>query len=433
MEYVRTTTLGDATVPSPLRRSTVVGDGVAKYVTDDCFVRYSVELGGDSSNEPDLAFEKAGPRQRLFFNPAATRAAIVTCGGLCPGLNNVIRSAFLELHKNHGVNEVFGIRYGYQGLSPTAIEPPLRLTMDIVDDIHEEGGTILGSSRGSPTVEAMVDFLVAQRINILFCVGGDGTQRGAHAIFEESQRRGLKIAIVGIPKTIDNDVEYCTRTFGYTTAVAEAERVLACAHVEAKGAINGIGLVKVMGRDAGFIAAGATLASQESNFTLIPEVPFALDGDQGFLKALHRRILARHHALIVVAEGAGQDLFAKRSQQRDASGNVLNEDIGLLLKQEIIAYFEKNGPKVALKYIDPSYIVRSVPANCEDDVLCDQYARHAVHAAMAGKTDIIVGHVSGMFVYVPITMAIAKKRHLRVEGEFWNSVLAATGQPQRFF
>jgi len=379
-----------------------------------------------------VLFEKAGARQQIFFHPAQAKAAIVTCGGLCPGLNNVIRSAFLELHKNYGVQQVLGIRHGYQGLNPQAGQPPLRLSMELVEDIHKEGGTILGTSRGAQDPAVTVDFLQAQGINLLFCVGGDGTQRGAHAVYEEVHRRGLAIAVVGIPKTIDNDIDYVSRTFGFTTAVEVAQKVIDCAHTEAKAAPYGIGLIKVMGRDAGGNAAVATLASQEVNFTLIPEVPFALGGERGFLAALRRRMLDRRHAVIVVAEGAGQDLFPAAQAQRDASGNVKHQDIGLFLKQEITDYFAAHGPKVDLKYIDPSYIIRSVPANSEDDILCDQYARRAVHAAMAGKTDLLVGHVSGSFVHVPIPMAVGRKRQVRVEGELWNCVLAATGQPGRF-
>ncbi|HBO45201.1 MAG TPA: ATP-dependent 6-phosphofructokinase, partial [Planctomycetaceae bacterium] len=325
-----------------------------------------------------------------------------------------------------------GIRYGYCGLTTDAIEPPLRLTPDIVDTIQEEGGTILGSSRGQQDVGTMVDFLVARQIDILLCVGGDGTQRGAHEIHQEIARRGLKIAVVGIPKTIDNDILFSERSFGFITAIDQADDVLRGAHMEARGAYNGIGLVKVMGRDAGFIAAGATLSSQEVNFTLIPEVHFALDGPGGFLAALKERLDRRHHALIVVAEGAGQNLFDKATALRDASGNLLHHDIGLLLKQRILDYFARLNMPVALKYIDPSYIIRSVQANCEDAILCDQLARRAVHAGMAGKTDLLVTSWHRKFIHVPIPMAIERRQCIDPEGDFWSLVLGATGQPARF-
>jgi 6-phosphofructokinase 1 len=353
----------------------------------------------------------------------------VTCGGLCPGLNNVIRSICRELN-TYGVNEILGIRYGYQGLNPAAGLPPIPLTPEVVEDIQTEGGTVLGSSRGNQPAPVMADFLLRNRIDMLFCIGGDGTQRGAHALVEEVRRRGHPIAIVGIPKTIDNDIMHVRSTFGFVSAVDRARDVLSCAHAEAHSHPNGIGLVRLMGRDSGFIAAMATLASQEVNFTLIPEVPFKLEGERGFLQALKDRIQKRGHALIAVAEGAGQDLLAG-AVDKDASGNVLHRDIGLFLKDQITAYFKKQGMPINLKYIDPSYIIRSVPANSEDSVLCDQYARSAVHAAMAGKTDLIVGLWYG-FIHIPIAMATAQRKRVSPESLLWSSVISATRQPQTF-
>jgi 6-phosphofructokinase 1 len=432
LPIVPVATLGEPGRPSPLRRTSTPGDGAAKFTPENRYVRHAVEFTGAIDREEDLLFEKAGARERIFFDPGQTRAGIVTCGGLCPGLNNVIRSVFLELHMNYGVQQVLGIRHGYQGLNPEMGGPPIPLTRDLVETIHEEGGTILGSSRGPQDPAVMVDFLQERGIDVLFCVGGDGTLRGAHALAAEIGRRGAKIGIVGIPKTIDNDIQYCDRSFGLLTAIDQAKWVLYCAHIEAKGAPNGIGLVKVMGRDAGFIAAGATLASQNVNFTLVPEIPFALDGEHGFLAALHRRMLGRRHAVIVVAEGAGQDLFQRETVDRDASGNIRYGDIGAFLSRQIRTYFVEHGLKVDVKYIDPSYIIRSVPANCEDAILCDQFGRRAAHAAMAGKTDVLIGHFSGTFTHVPIRMAIGQKRRMAVEGELWGNVLAATGQPKHF-
>ncbi|MCE9614660.1 MAG: ATP-dependent 6-phosphofructokinase [Lentisphaerae bacterium] len=422
--------LGVGRFPSPLRMNSVSGDRIGNFVSDDIRIRYQVEEGG---LEPasDLRFEKAGPRAQLFFDPGRTRAAIVTCGGLCPGLNTVIRSAFLELHHNYGVRNVLGLRYGYQGLIDGLAEPPITLTPDMVDDIHEHGGTMLGSSRGNQPVPAMVDFLVAHQIDILLTVGGDGTQRGAHEIAVEVSRRGLPIAIVGIPKTIDNDIQYVSRTFGFATAIDKAREVLAAAHAEAKGYRNGVALVRLMGRDSGFIAAGATVASQEVNFTLIPEIPLRLNGERGFLACLRQRIISREHAVVVVAEGAGQDLL-QGEVARDASGNVLHKDIGTFLRDRIVADFKEHGIPLSMKYIDPSYIIRAVPANSDDSMLCDAYARQAVHAAMAGKTDLLIGHRGESFMHVPIAMATASRKTVSPESLLWNSVIATTGQPLLF-
>ncbi|MHB1034164.1 MAG: ATP-dependent 6-phosphofructokinase [Pirellulales bacterium] len=416
--------LGPCRHVSPLGLNTVPGDHLGNFVPVNQRVRGDVHVPPAGS---EWLFEKAGLRQRLYFDPANVRAAIVTCGGLCPGLNNVIRSAFLELHMNHGVQEILGVPHGYQGLNPDGDRPLVRLTRELVDGIDKLGGTILGSSRGSPETPAMVDFLQRERIDMLFCVGGDGTQRGAHALFEEIDRRGLKMVIVGIPKTIDNDIGSCDHTFGYATAIAKAREILDNAHVEAKGARNGVGLVKLMGRDSGFIAAGATLASQEVNFTLIPEQRFSLER---FLAALRERIVDRKHAVVAVAEGAGQHLFPAEEVRRDASGNIKHQDIGLFLKQRILDSFAAASIPVEVKYIDPSYIVRSVPANCADSMLCDQLARHAVHAAMAGKTDMLVASLNRAFIHVPIPMAVAERRLVDLESDIWTSVVAATGQPR---
>ncbi len=400
------------------------------FVSESEKVRFSHEVDIDRPAVSELLFEKAGPRENIFFDPAKTRAAIVTCGGLCPGLNNVIRSVFLCLHHAYGVQEVFGIRYGYQGLNPAVGEAPIRLDADMVDRIHQAGGTILGSSRGNQPIPVMVDFLVKNNINMLFAVGGDGTQRGAQQITEEVKRRGLSIAVVGIPKTIDNDIMYVKRSFGYTTAADMAHEVLTCAHTEAKSYPNGIGLVKLMGRDSGFIAAGATIASQDVNFTIIPEIPLILEGEKGFLETLKRRILNRKHAVIAVAEGAGQDLLAGAGG-KDASGNVLHGDIGIFLREKIVAYFKEQKIPVNMKYIDPSYIIRSVHANSEDSFLCDQYARNAVHAAMAGKTGLIIGLWNG-FINLPIPLATGKRQYMNPDGFQWNCVISSTGQPIRW-
>lgn len=379
-----------------------------------------------------LWFERAGPRRKLFFQPAETRAAIVTCGGLCPGLNNVIRSVFLELHHCYGVKEVLGFRGGYGGLDPSQGQEPIALTCEIVDDIHREGGTILGTSRGPVDTDIAVENLVRRDVHMLFTLGGDGTQRGARDLSEAANQRGYPLAVVGIPKTIDNDIPLVSRTFGYLTAVEEATKVLQCAHVECHSVRNGISIVKLMGREAGFIAAGATVASQDVNFTLIPEIPFKLRGERGFLDVLKQRVLKRAHALIVVAEGAGQELLGGANGERDASGNTKLKDIGLFLKQQVESFFKAEKIPATVRYFDPSYLIRSVPADAEDAMLCDLFARNAVHAAMAGKTRLVIGLLHDQFIHVPIELVTSERKRLNTSGSIWHAVLAATGQPAIF-
>lgn len=401
-------------------------------VSDKLRIPLSIVSDPDELGREPESFELAGPRERLYFDPSATRAGIVTCGGLCPGMNNVIRSVFLELYHGYGLRDVIGFRDGYSGLDPAENREPLHLTPAFVDHIHREGGSALGTSRGPVDPATAVKNLMEKKISILFTIGGDGTQKGANALYAEARKHDYPLSVVGVPKTVDNDVRYVSRTFGYLTAVEQAARALQGAHTEARSVQNGIALVKLMGRHAGFIAAGATVASQDVNFCLIPEVPFTLQGRQGLLPALRERILKRSHALIVVAEGAGQDLLGQRREERDASGNVKLGDIGLFLRQEIDRYFKQEGITVVMRYIDPSYLIRSVPADAEDSVMCDLFARNAVHAAMAGKTGLVIGLIHDRFIHVPIGMLAGQQKRLDPRSGLWQAVLAATGQPARF-
>jgi 6-phosphofructokinase 1 len=347
-------------------------------------------------------------------------------------LNDVIRSLFFELHHAYGVKEVLGFRWGYQGLDPKRGAKPLVLTHAMVDGIHQEGGTVLGTSRGPVDIRVAVNNLIRRGVHILFTIGGDGTQRGGRDLFLEAKRQGHDLAVVGIPKTIDNDVPFVTRSFGYLTAVEEAAKVLRRAHTEAQSVENGIALVKLMGRHAGFLTAGATVASQDANFALIPEVPFRLEGKHGFLAALQQRLAKRGHAVVAVAEGAGQDLLENAGSERDASGNIKLKDIGLFLRERIEAWFKARKIPVVMRYFDPSYLVRSSPANGADSILCDLFARHAVHAAMAGKTGLVIGYLHDRFIHVPIELLATQEKRLDPDSPTWSAVLAATRQPHHF-
>ncbi|MBU3914493.1 ATP-dependent 6-phosphofructokinase, partial [bacterium] len=384
---------------------------------------------GMKQSDPPVAFEISQPEKTIYFDPTKVTAAIVTCGGLCPGLNNVIRAIVMGLYHGYGVRSVFGIRYGLQGFIPKYGHPLIPLTPDNVSDIHEQGGTILGSSRGEQSIEKIVDAMERQNMNMLFIIGGDGTLRAAEKIKEEINARNLKIAVAAIPKTIDNDISFISRSFGFETAVESATNAIQCAHTEAMSYPNGIGLVKLMGRYSGFIAATAAASQRDVNFVLIPEVDFDLKGKNGFLEALKNRLEKRSHAVIVVAEGAGQKYFEEGNETKDQSGNVLLKDIGRYLQQEINAYFKKQKIESNLKYIDPSYIIRSVPANTNDGLFSATLGQNAVHAAMAGKTGFVVSMWHGVYCQLPIALAISQRKMLHPSSRLWLSVLESTGQP----
>jgi 6-phosphofructokinase 1 len=418
--------LGEGTIDSPLN--------VSYYTTDHRRVLFNVDLHHYADlKAPDglpLSVEVAGPRAKIVFDPARTKAAIVTCGGLCPGINDVIRAVVMELYYRYGVQNIIGIRYGFQGFIPKYRHEVVELLPDVVKDIHAIGGSILSSSRGRQEIGEIVNALKRMNIDILFCIGGDGTMRAAEYITDEITKRNLSVSVIGIPKTIDNDLNLIQKTFGYDTAISEAVKAIGCAHVEAKGAPMGIGLVKIMGRQSGHIATGAALAMSDVNYVLIPEVPFDLEGKNGFLNVLERRLLLRSHCVILVAEGAGQELMHRedRPVETDASGNLRLQDIGPFLKTRIEDYFKQKGMEVNLKYIDPSYTIRSVPANASDSIYCGALGQYAVHAGMAGKTGMLVGLMKDEYVHLPLKM-VGSGAKVNPEGNVWMRVLESTGQP----
>lgn len=411
-------TLGPCAIESPMQ---------SRYFRDDAdgvLVDATKAACRACGNRNPPVLEQAGPRRRIFFDPGRTRAAIVTCGGLCPGLNDVIRAITMVLWYRYGVTDILGLRYGYQGMVHSFGHTPMRLTPDIVADIHKAGGTMLGSSRGHQDVGEMAEFLERNGVHILFTIGGDGTQRAALLVAEELARRGKPIAVVGIPKTIDNDISFTDRTFGFETAVALSLHPIESAHMEAKGVPYGVGLVKLMGRESGFVAAYAALASSDVNLVLIPEVPFALGQVLAFVEERMRR---KSHAVIVAAEGAGQELVA--TDGTDASGNQRLGDIGPFLKSAIVKHFAGTTLPVSVKYIDPSYMIRSAPASADDSVFCFQLGGNAVHAAMAGRTGMVVSVWNGHYVHVPTRAAVAQRKKVDPAGSLWQNVLDNTGQP----
>ncbi|MGX7678176.1 ATP-dependent 6-phosphofructokinase [Jatrophihabitans sp. DSM 45814] len=375
------------------------------------------------------SFEPGGPREFVYFEPTALRVAIVTCGGLCPGMNNVIRGLVLELCQRYGVADVVGFTNGFRGLA--AAEDPTRLTPKSVAEIHGRGGSILGTSRGDQSSEQMVDTLERHAISVLFVIGGDGTLRGAQKIADEAESRGLDLAVIGVPKTIDNDIPFIDHSFGFQTAFSRAAESIRAAHTEASSTPNGVGLVKLMGRHSGFIACYAALANHDADFVLIPEVHFKLEGNGGLLASLRNRVDVQGHAVVVVAEGAGQHLL-QRDDSRDASGNVRLADIGQLLRDRIAHDFRQVGMELSLRYVDPGYAIRSVPANAYDAVYCARLAQTAVHAALAGRTAMVVGRWHGRFIHLPISLATGSRNEVDPNGDLWMSVLEATGQPERF-
>ena len=427
-------TLGQPNIKSPLKLSTEDGDYIANFVEDDEIVVLNSHLNRkDVKDFKPIFVEMAGPRKNIYFDAGKVKAAIVTCGGLCPGLNNVIRDITYALRMQYGVKNVVGIRNGYMGFSPDFTLPVVDLSIDRVRDIHREGGTIIGSARGyGNRPKDALNCLEQLNVNMLFTIGGDGTQKGALHIYEEAKSRGMKMSVIGIPKTIDNDLSFVRKSFGFETAVEKATEAVESATVEARGAVNGIGIVKLMGRESGFIAAHTAVAANNVDFVLVPEVPFELEGENGFLESLRKKVLQNGYSVVIVAEGAGQkhlESFEEKYLQLDASGNKKLGDIGIFLRDRIVEYFGKKEEECNIKYIDPSYIIRSQPANANDSLYCSQLASNAVHAAMSGRTGILIGLVHNYYVHIPIKMAVSQRSVINPDGITWRAVMESTGQP----
>jgi 6-phosphofructokinase 1 len=423
--------LGHCIIKSPIKYSKKGSAGSLRFV-DDKELIYSMNsiFSGEERDVPEEEsfLEKAGPRENIYFDPQNTKVGIVTCGGLCPGLNDVIRAVVRTLWFQYGVKQISGISYGYKGLLPEYSYPVQDLNPEVVEHIQNMGGSILGTSRGGANIPEIVDTLERLKMNILFTIGGDGTQRGALAISNEIKRRNLSISVIGVPKTIDNDISFVHKSFGFDTAVEKAVEAVKTAHTEAKSVVNGIGLVKVMGRESGFIAAHTTLAISNVNFILVPEVEFALEGENGLLKKLQERLSEKQHAVILVAEGAGQNLL-KDSGMTDESGNKKLADVGLFLKDKISEYFKSQGISASLKYVDPGYMIRASAAAPIDSLYCARLGANAVHAAMSGRTAMLISKWNNAFVHVPIEVAVFKKNVIDPEGSLWRDVIESTQQP----
>ncbi|KAM0042938.1 putative 6-phosphofructokinase [Helianthus debilis subsp. tardiflorus] len=416
------------TYPNPLKHSQAYAIVKNTFVSPEDVLAQQIVVQKGSPR--GVHFRRAGPREKVYFKPEEVRACIVTCGGLCPGINTVIREIVCGLNYMYGVNNILGIEGGYRGFYS---KNTMELNPKVVNDIHKRGGTILQTSRGGHDTNKIVDNIQDRGINQVYIIGGDGTQKGAAAIFKEVEKRRLPVAVAGIPKTIDNDIAVIDKSFGFDTAVEEAQRAINAAHVEVESVENGVGIVKLMGRYSGFIAMFATLASRDVDCCLIPESPFYLEGQGGLFEFVQRRLKENGHVVIVLAEGAGQEYVSKSvnaPEEKDASGNKLLLDVGLWLTQQIKDHFTTlKKMAINMKYIDPTYMIRAVPSNAYDNIYCTLLAQSAVHGAMAGYSGFTVGPVNSRHAYIPIERVTEATNVVKLTDRMWARLLASTNQP----
>eukprot|EP00668_Euglena_longa_P014128 GGOE01018102.1.p1 GENE.GGOE01018102.1~~GGOE01018102.1.p1 ORF type:complete len:494 (+),score=144.75 GGOE01018102.1:38-1483(+) len=363
------------------------------------------------------AIYRAGPRREVYFG-TDTNACIVNTGGLCPGLNSVIEELVRTLD-TYNADTIYGIRYGFLGFDTTEYMP-LILTPHSVLNIHQRGGTILGTCRGSFNEDLILKFLKECNIGQMYVIGGDGSHRAAlriHALCKEHQ---LRCVVVGIPKTIDNDILFFDKTFGFDTAVEVASKVIDCSFVEASSVKNGVGVVKVMGRDSGFVARNAALSNNVVDACLIPEVPFEIKGNGGLLPWLDGHLATKHCAVIVICEAAGQQHLPCLG--KDPTGHNIYEDTGKWLKKAIETHWQETGQEGKVFLIDPSYMLRSVPANTGDNMFCIQLAQAAVHTAYSGYSGVTVGRYHDLYGVMPIEMVVSGLRKVNPKGSLWQTL-----------
>ncbi|KAG8049861.1 hypothetical protein GUJ93_ZPchr0009g259 [Zizania palustris] len=406
-----------AAIPNPIARHSLYHPTATFFIapTDvvlrDVLFDASSGRGQRRQRQQLAAYHRAGPRREVAFDPVRVRAAIVTCGGLCPGMNTVVRELVVGLSELYGVRGggVFGVRNGYGGFYSE--EEPVPLEPETVEQWHKAGGTVLGTSRGGFDLGRIVGAIERRGFNQVYAIGGDGTMRGAVKIFEEVRRRRLPVAITGIPKTVDNDVGIIDRSFGFHTAVEEAQQAIAAGHVEAESAVNGVGLVKLMGRSTGHIALHATLSSRDVDCCLIPEENFYLHGAGGLFEFLYHRIKKNGHAVVVVAEGAGQGLIPTNTdapRRDDESGNPAFLDVGAWLKAELKAWWEEEHA---------------------DNLYCTLLAHSAIHGVMAGYTGFVSGPINGNYAYIPMAEVAEGKNPVDTKDHKWAWVRSITNQP----
>lgn len=366
---------------------------------------------------------RANACEKIWWDPADVRAAIVTCGGLCPGLNSIIREVTMCLWHQYGVRHITGIQFGYNGLSNPELYAPKHLGPKAVREIHMKGGSVLKAGRGGLEAERICDNLEKMGVNMLFVVGGDGTQAAGNLLYEEARRRNLQLSIVGVPKSIDNDILFFDKTFGFDTAVSAACNVIRNGWVEATSCEKGVGIVKLMGRDAGFVCMDAALSSTIVDLCLIPEVSVKMED---IMDHIDETLQRKNFMVIAVAEGAGQEHVA--TGKVDATGHTIYGDIGTHLRDSVNKHLKPSGGRCF--YIDPSYIIRSVPIDPNDHVYCSRLARDAVHSAMRGYTGVVVGPIHNVICMIPMQLIASGKRHVPTKSSNWQACVQVCNMPK---
>jgi 6-phosphofructokinase 1 len=322
------------------------------------------------------------------------KLAVLTGGGDCPGLNAVIR-AVVRRGERHYHDEIVGSRDGWRGLIDRDLEP---LTVEDLRGTLPRGGTVLGTSRANPfQIDGGVDRVMAtvesEGIDAVIAIGGEGTL----SCTLEFHRRGLPV--VGVPKTIDNDIGVTERTFGFDTAVTIATEAIDRLHTTAESH-NRIMVVEVMGRHVGHIATWAGIAGGATR-TLIPEEPFDIDEVCAALSRRHQT--NRYASIVVVAEGAKPvpGTMEIPEETRDEYGHIRLGGIGNRVAEQIE---KRTGIETRVSVL--GHVQRGGSPTPLDRVLSTRYGFAATDAVHDGAFGSMVALQADQIVTVALEDAV---------------------------
>lgn len=393
----------------------------------------------EQAGSPPPSFPEAGPRKELCFDPHRVKAAVVTTGGLAPGLNSVVHSIVDRHFNTYELNEtlggaVYGIYDGFRGLrdcasNSTTLNPKVTL------DWLRQGGSNLGSIRfrdpqgEKHLVDEIAKSITQMAIDILYVIGGDGSQLIAHKVAQAVP----SISVLGVPKTMDNDVLWVRESFGFDTTVEQATHAINALHFEAQSTRR-VGLLQFFGAESGFVAANAALASGQVDLVLIPEAFNNLSDEQlqhywkmllGHLDDRVKRQAHMPHAIVVVAEGVETALVQQKSRKLGRKGDFLE-----LLKQDIAGKVrDRRGRCLEIFVNEPRHYIRSGAANAHDQIFCERLGALAVDNGLAGYTNCMVSHWLTEYVLVPLELVVQGQKSIQTSGMFWRQVETSTGQP----
>lgn len=449
--------------------------------------KYHDPLEGITPAAWNLTMPEAGPRRYVSYpQKNQLKVGILVSGGIAPGINAVISGIIARHHayqawsqkinKNYAL-EILGYSEALKGLLHAG-RPAVPLDLKTVREAVNHGGSILPTARADElldledpkqrdgALDKVTSRLINQQIDILYIIGGDGSMRAAHAISCRARRNPInELSVIGIPKTMDNDILWVWQSFGFLSAVEFAKQAILQLHTEVMSNPR-LCVIQLFGSDSGFVVSHAALASGVCDAVLIPEVNFTLKQLSGYIRY---RLQDRPHSdkpyggIVALAETAipldWREYVSATAEVADGSEKVI------LTPEELraIETFESHGRRVhgqtpdalrsgGLRLVsqilqreirklgdrwssyrvftnEPRHLIRSIEPSVSDVIFAQRLGTLAVDNAMAGYHDFMISQWLTEYVLVPLKLVVLGRKRVPEHGIFWKSVRASTGQP----